>query len=61
MTSKEKAISVIQTLADDISLDEFIDRLYLLRKIEIGIAQADAGELTDHDEFFDELEAEDAA
>jgi predicted transcriptional regulator len=61
MTSKEKAISVIQTLADDVSLDELIDRLYLLRKIEIGIAQADAGELTDHDEFFDELEAEDAA
>jgi predicted transcriptional regulator len=61
MTSKEKAINVIQTLADDVSLDELIDRLYLLRKIELGLAQADAGDVTDHDEFFDELEGEDAA
>ncbi len=44
MTTKEKAISLIQSLGDDISLDDVIDRLYLLRKIELGIAQADAGD-----------------
>ncbi|MFT5523404.1 MAG: putative transcriptional regulator [Pirellulaceae bacterium] len=60
MTTKEKAISLIQTLDDNVSLDDVIDRLYLLRKIELGIAQADAGDVMEHDEFMDELEAEDA-
>ncbi|TWU05798.1 hypothetical protein [Stieleria varia] len=60
MTTKEKAISLIQTLDDNVSLDEVIDRLYLLRKIELGIAQADAGDVMEHDEFMDELEAEGA-
>ena len=60
MTTKEKAISLIQSLGDDISLDDVIDRLYLLRKIELGIAQADAGDVLEHDAFMSELEAEDA-
>jgi len=58
MTTKEKAISLIQSLDDDVSLDDVIDRLYLLRKIELGITQADAGDLMEHDEFMAELEAE---
>ena len=37
MTTKEKAISLIQSLGDDISLDDVIDRLYLLRKIELEL------------------------
>jgi hypothetical protein len=60
VTTKEQAISLIQTLDDDVSLDDVIDRLYLLRKIELGIAQADAGNAMEHDAFMDELEAEDA-
>ncbi len=60
MTTKEKAISLIQSLGDDISLDDVIDRLYLRRKIELGIAQADAGDVLEHDAFMDELEADDA-
>ncbi len=32
MTSKEKAIGVIQTLNDDVSLDEVIDRLSCFAK-----------------------------
>jgi len=60
MTSKEKAIGAIQALNDDVSLDEVIDRLYLLRKIELGIAQADAGDVVEHEAFMDELEAEEA-
>jgi hypothetical protein len=59
MTSKEKAIGVIQALNDDVSLDEVIDRLYLLRKIELGIAQADVDDVVEHEAFMDELEAED--
>ncbi|QDV11945.1 hypothetical protein CA51_18210 [Rosistilla oblonga] len=60
MSSKEKAISLIQNLDDDVSIDDVIDRLYLLRKIELGIVQADTGDVMEHDAFMDELEAEDA-
>ena len=59
MNSKEKVLGVIQSLDDDVSLDDVIDRLYLLRKIELGIAQADAGDVLEHEIFMDELEAED--
>ncbi len=60
MTSKEKVVSMIQSLNDDVSLDDVIDRIYLLRKIELGIEQADSCEVMDHDQFMNELEAEDA-
>ena len=58
MTTKEKAISVINALDDNASLDEMIERLYLLRKIERGIAHADAGDVMEHEEFMAELEPE---
>ncbi len=60
MTSKQTAISVIKTLSDDVTLDEVIDRLYLVRKVELGIAEADAGDVMQHEEFMAELEREDA-
>jgi predicted transcriptional regulator len=60
MTTKEKVINVLDSLEDDVALEVVIDRLYLLRKIELGIAQADAGQTIEHQEFMDELEAEDA-
>jgi predicted transcriptional regulator len=60
MTSKQTAISVINSLSDDATMDDVIDRLYLARKIELGIAQADAGDVMDHKEFMAELEREDA-
>ena len=59
MITKEKAISVINSLDDNATLDDMIDRLYLLRKIELGIVQADAGDVMDHDEFMAELERAD--
>lgn len=60
MTTKEKVLQVMHSLDDNVTLDEIIDRLYLLRKIELGIAQADAGDVMDHDSFMDKLEQEDA-
>jgi hypothetical protein len=61
MTTKEKVLAALESIPDDASLDVVIDRLYLLRKIELGIIQADADDVMDHDDFMDELEAEDAA
>ena len=59
MTTKEKIRAVIETLPEDVSIDQAIDRLYLLHKIEVGVQQADRCELTDHDEFMQELLQED--
>jgi predicted transcriptional regulator len=59
MTTKDKVLSVMNSLDENASLDEVIDRLYLVRKIELGMAQADAGDVIDHDQFMAELEKED--
>ena len=51
MSIKEQILQVIQRLPDEVSVDEAIERLYLIRKIEIGIRQANAGDVMPHDEF----------
>jgi hypothetical protein len=58
MTTKEKILGVIESLDDDVSIEQAIDRLYLLYKIEVGIQQADAGLGMEHDEFMKELDNE---
>lgn len=58
MTPKDKILAVIKLLDDDATIDEVIYRLNLLRKIEIGIAQAESGDCMEHDEFMDQLQSE---
>ena len=48
MSVKEQIIEVIRRLPEEVSVDEAIERLYLIRKIEIGIRQADAGDVMPH-------------
>ena len=55
MTNKEKAIGLIQSLDDSVSLDDVIDRLYLLRKVELAEQQADRGEVIEHEKFMNQL------
>jgi predicted transcriptional regulator len=49
MTAKEKVIQAVQALPDDASIEDAMERLLLLAKIERGIQQADAGELIPHE------------
>lgn len=51
MTLKEQMIDVIQRLPEDASVERAIDELYLLAKIRIGLQQADAGEVIEHEEL----------
>lgn len=51
MTTKEQILQVIEQLPDDATFDQAIEKLNLLRKIEIGLAQADRGEVVDHAEI----------
>ncbi len=60
MTTKEKILGVIESLDDDVTIEQAIDRLYVLYKIEVGIQQITSGQCVDHDEFMAELEAEES-
>ena len=43
MLIKTKVLKAIKQLPDEFSIDEMVDRMILLEKIEIGIAQAERG------------------
>ena len=50
MATKEQILKIIQDLPEDASVADAIERLYLLEKIDRGIAQADVGQKVPHDE-----------
>jgi hypothetical protein len=47
---KSRLEEVVATLPNEVDLEAFIDKLYLLRKIEIAEAQIAAGDVVSHDE-----------
>ncbi len=53
MLNKEKVIETIKQLPDNFPLDEFIERIILLDKIETGLQQSSKGQVTP-DENLDE-------
>jgi hypothetical protein len=52
MLSREKVIDTIKQLPTKFSVDEVIDRIILLEKIEIGLQQSQNEEVTP-DEYLD--------
>lgn len=48
MTTKEKVIQAVQDLPDNASVEDAMERLLVLAKIERGLQQADAGETISH-------------
>lgn len=50
MEIKQQILKAIEELPDDASVEDAIDRLYLLYKIEKGLRQADRGELVSQEE-----------
>ena len=51
MTEKQRAIEApVQALPEHATLDDAIERLCFIAKIEEGLRQSDAGELVSHDE-----------
>ncbi len=49
MTTKEKMIQMVQALPEDASVEDAIERLLLLARVERGLQQANAGELIPHE------------
>lgn len=58
MTRKSKIIDMIQRLEDDISYDRVIYHLAVMKGIEIGLEQAEKGQVIENDEVFRQLEEE---
>jgi predicted transcriptional regulator len=50
MEAKQQMLKAIEELPDDAGVEEALDRLYLLYKIERGLRQADRGELLTQEE-----------
>lgn len=50
METKQQILKAIGELPDDASVEDAIDRLYLLYKIDRGLRQADRGELISQEE-----------
>ena len=50
MTTKEKVLKAVQSLPDDAPIEDAMERLLFLAKIEKGLEQANAGETISHDQ-----------
>lgn len=49
-TDKERALEAIRKLPDGATIDEVIERLCFIAKIEEGLRQSQAGEVVSHEE-----------
>ena len=50
-TEKERALEAIRTLPESATIDEAIERLCFVAKIEEGLRQSKAGQVVSHDEI----------
>lgn len=50
MTITEKVVKAVQGLPDDASIEEAMERLLFMAKIERGLEQADRGQTVSHDD-----------
>ena len=56
MTTKEQIIKALETLPDDATYEDAIERLYVLHRIERGLAQEEAGQTISHEEVLRDIE-----
>ena len=47
---KELVIDAVRDLPDDATVEDAMDRLYFLAKVEEGLRQAEAGQTVSHEE-----------
>jgi predicted transcriptional regulator len=47
---KQKVLEVVQQLPADATLEDAMERLYFLAKVERGLADADAGRTVSHED-----------
>ncbi|MEP1094575.1 MAG: hypothetical protein ABJG78_05665 [Cyclobacteriaceae bacterium] len=55
MLTKEKIIDAINKLPQDFSMDDVLDELMLIQKIEVGLEQSDRREVISDDDLDNQL------
>ena len=50
MLTRDKVINSIKDLPDSFTIDELIDRLIFIEKVEQGLKQSEEGKVISHDE-----------
>lgn len=55
MLSKEKIIEAIKDMPNKFSVDDLLDRIMLLQKIELGMEQSNAGKVSSTEEAKEKL------
>lgn len=57
LTAKQKILQAMERLPDDTTLEDAIERLCFLAKVEEGLRQSERGEVLSHDEAKQRLTA----
>lgn len=57
LTAKQKILQAMEGLPDDTTLEDAIERLCFLAKVEEGLRQSERGEVLSHDEAKQRLTA----
>jgi predicted transcriptional regulator len=55
MTTKEKVIRAVKELPDDASIEDAMERLLFIAKIEKGIQEADSGKTLSHEQVKEKM------
>lgn len=55
MLTKEKVMDAINKFPDEFSLDELVDRMILLEKIDEGIRQSKTGQVVSENQLDEEM------
>ena len=48
--AKERVLEAVRELPDDATIEDVMERLYFIAKVEKGLRQAEAGETMSHEE-----------
>ena len=48
--AKDRVLEAVRELPDDATVEDAMERLYVLAKVDEGLRQADAGETVSHEE-----------
>ena len=55
-TLKQKVLKSIEKLPQDASLDDIMERIYFIHKVEVGLKQSEQGDVVTHEELLKKIE-----
>jgi predicted transcriptional regulator len=55
MTTKDRVLHAVQELPEDSSIEDVMERLLFMAKVERGIQQADAGKIITHSQVREKM------